>query len=290
MVSARISPMYVPTATYILSTEKNQDTQLLHIRAGVDMTRSGLFIAGILMVSLVVSGCVEAAGKPSDAATGSDGNATGPLPGSPAASAQLTASVEPTSTVLVTPLPMLSHDEFWTGLFYGDLAFTEFPSLGALIGSSDAVAVVSIEDVVRGPTYDAGSNMREYDAYVMVHIDKVIHGTLTAEHVPVIVILSLGSDPGEAALRFVQLDVSAPKEQGILFLRNLVAWDKQLTGSTTSRYDPTVYQVLSAQGVIRNAGGVAKPALNAPGTWPGKFTGVNFGSVVSSIASTKPVK
>jgi hypothetical protein len=259
-------------------------------RAGVDMTRSGLFVAGILVVALVVSGCVNATSRPSDAATGSDGNATGSLPASPVASAQPTAFVEPTSTVLVTPLPPLSPDEFWAGLFYGDPAFTEFPSLGALIGSSDAVAVVSIEDVVQGPAYDAGSNMTEYDAYVMVHIDKVIHGTLTAEHVPVIVMLSLGSDPGKAAPRFVQLESSAPKEQGILFLRNLVASDKQLTGSTTSTYDPTVYQVPSAQGVIRNAGGVAKPALNAPGTWPGRLTGLNFSSVVTSIASTKPVK
>ena len=78
-----------------------------------------------------------------------------------------------------------------------------------------------------------------------------------------------------------------PHEQGIVFVKNLVAWDKQLTGKSTSKYDPSVYQVVSAQGVIRNANGIAKPALNAPGTWPNGYQGMPFEAVVSAIANSK---
>jgi hypothetical protein len=182
----------------------------------------------------------------------------------------------------------LSPDEFWTNLFYGDPDFTAFPSLGALIGASDAVVVVSLEQVVQGQSYDAGSNKTEFDAYVVVRVERLLHGSLPQEHIPVIVLLSLGANPADAALRLVQLQTSMPKEEGILFLQNLVAWDKALSGSSTSRYDPTVYQVLSAQGVFRNANGLAKAARNAPGDWPKQLNGVDFGSVTSSIASTKP--
>ncbi len=238
-------------------------------------------LALLLILCVSSYGCVQAAGaKRSDAAV---------PPGT--GLAQLSSAVPPSSTPeLPSPLPGLSPDEFWTNLFYGDPDFTAYASLGALIGASDAVALVSLEQVVPGPSFDAGSNKSEFDAYVMVHVDRVLHGSLPQESVPVIVLLSLGANPAEAALRLVQLQTSMPKEEGILFLQNLVAWDKALSGSGTSRYDPTVYQVLSAQGVFRNANGVAQAARNAPGDWPKTFNGVDFGSVTSSIASTKPDK
>lgn len=239
-------------------------------------------VALAVLLGLCVSayGCAQAAGaKPSDdAAPPATGLVATPSAVSPGA-----------VTLLRSPLPVLSPDEFWTNLFYGDPDFTAFPSLGALIGASDAVALVSLEQVVPGPSYDAGSNKTEFDAYVMVHVERVLHGSLAQERVPVIVLLSLGANPADAALRLGQLQASMPKEEGILFLQNLVKWDKSLTGSSTSRYDPTVYQVLSAQGVFRNAKGVAQAAGNAPGDWPTKLNGVSFGSVIASVASTKPL-
>ena len=241
-------------------------------------------LAFLLILSASFSGCVAAGAKPSDDGAGVVVTpSTSQTPSSSAVSAGSSAE-------LPSPLPLLSQDEFWTNLFYGDPDFTAFPSLGALIGASDAVAVVSLEQVVPGPSYDAGSNKTEFDAYVTVHVERMLHGSLPQDSVPVIVLLSLGDNSTEAALRLVQLQTSMPKEEGILFLQNLVKWDKSLSGSSTSRYDPTVYQVLSAQGVFRNAKGVAKAAKNAPGDWPAKLNGVNFGSVISSIASTKPDK
>lgn len=172
-------------------------------------------------------------------------------------------------------------------MFYGDPDFTEFSSVGALIGYSDAVIVASIESVSLGPSYDAGSGMTEYDACVIVHVDRVLHGSLTSATVPIIVMLSLGKDGTVAMTRLQLLNASMPHEQGILFVKNLAARDEQLTGQSTSKYDPAVYQVVSAQGVIRNAHGIANPALNAPGTWPKGYKGLPFGTVVSAIASAK---
>jgi hypothetical protein len=225
--------------------------------------------ANCLVLLLVIAGCVASPGaKPSD---------TVPSP----SQSTTTPAVEP------TPLATLSPDEFWTGLFYGDPDFTEFPSIGALIGYSDAVIVASIEAVSQGPNYDAGSGMTEYDAYVTIHVERVLHGSLVSETVPIIVMLYLGNDVTVALTQLDLMKASMPHEQGILFVKNLVAWDEQLTGQATSKYDPSVYQVVSAQGVIRNAHGIANPALNAPGTWPKGYKGMPFGAVVSAIASSK---
>jgi hypothetical protein len=225
--------------------------------------------ASSLLLLLVTAGCVESAGaKPSD-----------PVP--PSSQSTTAPAVQP------TPLATLSPDEFWTGLFSGDPDFTEFSSVGALIGYSDAVVVASIESVSQGPSYDAGSGMTEYDTYVTIHVERVLHGSLASETVPIIVMLDLGQDATVARTQLELLKASMPHEQGILFVRNLVAWDKQLTGKSTSKYDPSVYQVVSAQGVVRNANGIGRPALNAPGTWPKGYEGMPFGAVVSAIASAK---
>lgn len=253
-----------------------------HVRAGLNMTPIRRVSLGLLLILCVSSyGCVETAGAKPSGDTVSPGTGLVPTPS--------TVSPSPTSE-LPSPLPVLSPDEFWTNLFYGDPGFTAFPSLGALIGASDAVALASLDQVIPGPSYDVGSNKTEFDAYVVVHVERVLHGSLPQESIPVIVLLSLGANPAEANLGLGQLQTSMPKEEGILFLQNLVAWDKALSGSSTSRYDPTAYQVLSAQGVFRNANGVAKATANAPGDWPKKFNGVSFGSVISSIAATEPDK
>ena len=225
--------------------------------------------ASYLVLLLATAGCVASPGaKPSDTVPSPSQSTTAP-------------AVDP------TPLATLSPDEFWTGLFYGDPDFTEFSSVGALIGYSDAVVVASIESVSQGPSYDAGSGMTEYDAYVTIHVERVLHGSLASETVPIIVMLSLGEDPSVAPTRLELLEASMPHETGILFVKNLVAWDEQLTGKSTSRYDPSTFQVVSAQGVIRNADGIAKPAPNAPGTWPKGYEGMPFWAVVSAIASSK---
>jgi hypothetical protein len=87
-----------------------------------------------------------------------------------------------------------------------------------------------------------------------------------------------------------QLKASMPYERGILFLQNLASWDKQMTGTSTSKYDPSLYHVVSAQGIIRDANGVARPALNAPGTWPQTLNGQSFDAIVSQVASATPDK
>lgn len=225
--------------------------------------------ASCLMLLVVAVGCLASPGaKPSD--------------GVPAQSQPPTiTAAEP------SPLATLSQDEFWTGFFYGDPDFTEFSSVGALIGYSDAVIVASIESVSQAPSYDAGSGMTESDAYVIVHVDRVLDGSLTSATVPIIVMLYLGKDATVALTRLQLLDASMPHEQGILFVKNLAAWDEQLIGQSTSKYNTAVYQVVSAQGVIRNAHGIANPALHTPGTWPNGYKGLPFGAVVSAIASAK---
>ena len=79
--------------------------------------------ASCLLLVLVTAGCGASPGaKPSDTVPSPSQSTTAP-------------AVDPTA------LATLSPDEFWTGLFYGDPDFTEFSSVGALIGYSDAVVV-----------------------------------------------------------------------------------------------------------------------------------------------------
>jgi hypothetical protein len=114
----------------------------------------------------------------------------------------------------------------------------------------------------------------------------VLHGSLPTT--PVInVVLGDIPDQGDPYGPVVsQLKASMPHEQGILFIHNLAAWEKKLTGKSTS--DPSLYAVISAQGIFRNANGVVKKAISAPGTWPQAVAGKSFGDVVSDVASSKP--
>jgi hypothetical protein len=185
-------------------------------------------------------------------------------------------------------LPPLSPDEFWTGLFSGDPDFTEYSSIGALLKDSNVVVLASLESVAAGKSYDAGSGLIEYNATVTIHVERVLHGSLSETTVPINVVLGFSIDTYEPLLD--QLKASMPHERGILLLRNLASWEKQMTGSSTSKYDPSLYCVISAQGIIREANGLARPALNAPGAWPQTLKGQSFGDVTSQVASAKPDK
>jgi hypothetical protein len=202
----------------------------------------------------------------------------------PAASATRTWPSQP--LLSFTPLPVLSPDEFWNTLFSGDPAFTEYHSLGALIRDSDAVVVATLVSVSPGTNFDAGNGWTEYDAWVNIRVDRVLHGSLPTT--PVInVVLGDSLDQGDPYGPVVsQLKASMPHEQGILFIQNLASWQRQMTGKSTA--DPSLYAVISAQGVFRNANGVVKKAINAPGAWPQAFAGKSFGDVVSDVASSKP--
>ena len=237
------------------------------------MRSHGFGLAGSLLVILVTTGACGAS------------SGTGAKPSPPVVASPLGSSVAAASP---TQLPLLSPDEFWTGLFSGDPDFTAFLSIGALIKYSDAVVLASLESVSAGTSYDAGGPI-EYNATVTIHVERVLHGSMSAASVPINVVLGL-SIRDESSRLLEQLRASMPHERGILFLQNLASWDKQMTGASTSKYDPSLYHVVSAQGIIREANGVAGPALNAPGTWPQTLKGQSFGAVVSQVANATPDK
>lgn len=237
------------------------------------MRNHDLGLAGTLLAILLTAGACGAS------------PGTGAKPSPPVAASPLGSSVAAASP---TQLPLLSPDEFWTGLFSGDPDFTAFLSIGALIKYSDAVVLASLESVSAGKSYDAGSGLIEYNATVTIHVERVLHGSLSATTVPMNVVLGFSMDTYGPLL--AQLKASMPQERGILFLQNLASWEKQMTGSSTSKYDPSLYCVISAQGIIREANGVARPALNAPGAWPQALKGQSFGAIVSQVASAKPDK
>lgn len=238
------------------------------------MRNHGLGLAGTLLAVLLTTGACVASPD------------TGAKPTPPV---HATPPGSPVAAASPTQLPLLSPDEFWTGLFSGDPDFTAFQSIGALLKDSDAVVLASLESVSAGKSYDAGSDLTEYNATVTIHVERVLHGSLSATTVPINVVLGL-SKRDEYQPLLAQLKASMPHERGILFLQNLASWEKQMTGSSTSKYDPSLYCVISAQGIIREANGVAKPALNAPGAWPQAFKGQGFGAIVSQVASAKPDK
>jgi hypothetical protein len=238
------------------------------------MRNHGLGLAGTLLAILLTTGACAAS-------AGTEAKPSPPVVASPLGSSVAAASP--------TQLPLLSPDEFWTGLFSGDPDFTAFLSIGALLKYSDAVVLASLESVSAGKSYDAGSGLIEYNATVTIHVERVLHGSLSATTVPINVVLGL-SNGDEYGPLLEQLTASMPHERGFLFLQNLASWEKQMTGSSTSKYDPSLYCVISAQGIIREANGVARPALNAPGAWPQTFKGQPFAEVTSQVASAKPDK
>ena len=237
------------------------------------MRNHGLGLAGGLLLILLTTGACGAS-------SGAGATLAPPVVASPAGSSVAVSNP--------TPLPLLSPDEFWTGLFSGDPDFTAFVSIGALIKFSDAVVLASLDSVSAGTSYDAGG-LIEYNATVTIHVERVLHGSMSAASVPINVVLGL-SNWDEYGPLLAQLKASMPYERGILFLQNLASWDKQMTGASTSKYDPSLYHVVSAQGIIRDANGVAGPALNAPGAWPQTLKGQSFGAIVSQVASATPDK
>ena len=174
-------------------------------------------------------------------------------------------------------LPALSPDEFWNLLFSGDPDFTEYHSLGALIRDSDAVVLATLVSVTAGGRYDEGGGLTAYNAWVHIRVDRVLHGSLSTTTPVINVVAGDSSGGGDPYVPVVnQLKASMPTEQGVLFIQNLGAWEKRLTGKSSS--DPSVYAVISAQGIFRNANGVAKKTKDAPGSWPQGFNGKSFGA------------
>lgn len=240
-------------------------------------------VAGLLATILLAAAACVAAPPAAPGTT----SPTKPPPPSSVPTAAAVRTMPQLPPVSFAALPALSPDEFWNLLFSGDPDFTEYHSLGALIRDSDAVVLATLVSVTAGGRYDEGGGLTAYNAWVHIRVDRVLHGSLSTTTPVINVVLGDSSGGGDPYAPVVnQLKASMPTEQGVLFIQNLGAWEKRLTGKSSS--DPSVYAVISAQGIFRNANGVAKKTKDAPGSWPQGFNGKSFGAVVSDIANTKP--
>ncbi|MDA8238018.1 MAG: hypothetical protein M0T75_09090 [Chloroflexi bacterium] len=76
-----------------------------------------------------------------------------------------------------------------------------------------------------------------------------------------------------------------PNERGVFFLQNLVAYFSRFDPTARERYDPTVDQVTSVQGLFRDAAGVAQLPATASGPWIAPYAGKPFDAVVTQLAS-----
>ena len=138
-----------------------------------------------------------------------------------------------------------------------------------------------------GTSSAAGSGGAEYAAWVDIRVDRVLHGSLPTTPIINVVLGDSADHVGNPYGPVVsQLKASMPHEQGILFIQNLASWERQMTGKSTA--GPSLYAVISAQGIFRNDNGVTKKAISAPGAWPQALDGKAFGDAISDVAGANP--
>jgi hypothetical protein len=184
----------------------------------------------------------------------------------------------------------MTDDVFWASLVSGELDAVTYPSVDQLIGDTDAVLVGSFVSVVAGPNDKDEYGNTNHLATLSFHVARILHGTLnrsTTGTIPVAVFFGAGPagamvDPFAKQIQALQASIS--KEQSVLFLVNMAAWDERYTHKTTSPYDRSAYQIVSRQGILRDVDGAAQPLPGAPGTWPGSFSGRPFDQVVAQLA------
>ncbi len=234
--------------------------------------------AAILLVVLpVLAGCVAA---PAGAGAG---GATDP-------DTSVTATVDPSATPTPTPAPTLAPDAFWGWLFNGEPEAVSYSSLDAMIKDSGLVLLGSFADVTAGPDSDAGSGPTNYMATIDLKVAKVLRGTLPADASGTVAVVTfLGTGPTGAVSPYTgfiaNLKASMPNERGVFFLENPVAYYSRFDPTAKERYDPTVYQVTSVQGLFRDAAGVAQLPATASGSWITTYAGKPFDTVVAQLSS-----
>jgi hypothetical protein len=205
------------------------------------------------------------------------------------------ASTAPAATNVMAPTPVprsptIVPEAFWAGLFNGEPEAVTYSSLAEMVNDSDLVVLGSFAGVTAGPDSDAGSGQTNYMATVTVKVAKVLRGKLpnpASETVPIAIFL--GADPTGSESPYTtfiaNLKASMPAERGVFFLQNLVAYYSRFDPTAKSRYDPTVYQVTSVQGLFRDTAGKVDMPATATGPWIATYKGTSFDTVVSQLTS-----
>ncbi len=193
-----------------------------------------------------------------------------------------------TTSPAATQLARLAPEVFWTRLYGGDPAAVDYPALAGMASDSDLVVLGSFKAVRPGPDPDAGNGLTNYMLTVDVSVERVLLGTWpsSSSTVPVAVFLGVGpSDANPYVDEIAQRAASMPQERGILFLQNIVKFYSRFDPDAAKRYDPTVYQVSSLQGVIRDNAGVSWLPANAPGSWGLTLSGKSFSTALQTVAT-----
>ena len=232
-------------------------------------------LARTLAVAAVVVAAVAAA-----ACTRAGGGQTGGPSNQPEPSPAPTASYD---RIALTP------EQFWARLYSGDPEAVNYPALADMFKDSDAVVLGSFAAVTAGPDSVAGANSTNFMLTVTVTVDRVLHGSLPAgaTSVPIAVFLGVGAtgaaDPYAALI--ANRAASMPHERGVFLLQNLVAYYSRFDPSASQRYDPTVYQVASVQGLIRDARGTAWVPDQTPGNWATALGGRPFETILTDLSA-----
>lgn len=243
-------------------------------------TRWG-YTAATIALAVAASACVAAPGavpldtSPSLAPSQGPASTSGP-------------TTDPAASSGPTTAPSLSSSQFWAMLVSGDPAAVSYSSVKELAQASDAVVLASFQDVVAGPDYNDQFGNTTYNATISLRVDRVLHGSLQSISGTVPLDVFLGAGPAGALQNpygdlIAQMKSSMPAERGVFFLVNMATWYRQFTDQPTS-YDPSLYQVVSGQGLLRDANGVTAIHPNAPGTWPRLLNGKPFVAAVAEIA------
>lgn len=254
-------------------------------RAGADrvplrgggMTRILRTIAcGLLLVAL--AGCSR--------------SATGAVPTTATAArsdvpALATPSAAPTVSPVATPTASLAPEAFWTLLFSGEPTAIDYPTLAGMASDCDLVVLGTFKAVRPGPDSDAGGGFTNYMLTVDVTVERVLLGKMptTATTIPVAVFLGVGTGASPYLDMIAQRAASLPQERGVLFLQNLVKYYSRYDASAPQRYDPSVYQVASLQGIVRDNAGVSWLPAQAPGTWTSTLRDKPFSSALQTVAT-----
>lgn len=214
--------------------------------------------------------------------------------GAPSPDPQWT-SVDATSSPVAAAsdeLPMeatLSPDQFWSQLFSGDPAAINYPTLADMVKDSDLIVLGSMAGVSPGPDSVAGQSLTNYMLTVTVHVDRVIYGKMPdgTATVPVAVFLGVGptDEQNPYAPQIANRAASIPMERGVFVLQNLAAYYGRFDPTASERYDPTVYQVASLQGLIRDDAGTAWVSDQAPGDWAASIAGRPFSTALAETTA-----
>ncbi len=232
----------------------------------------------IALIAVALAAC-SGVGAPAGPSDGSQAASSG----TPGASAGAVAS---------QALSAMAPDAFWASLFSGEpeaVNYPSLPSLSAMASDSDLVVLGTLESVTAGPDSDVGSGSTNHMLTVRVRVERVLRGDLPAgaTTVPVTVFLGVGPAGGANpyADEIARRAAAMPRERGVFFLQNLVAYYSRFDATAAKRYDPSVYQVSSLQGVVRDDAGTARVSARAPGSWAAALGGKPFGDVLAGIES-----